>query len=202
MTSPRARWIALVAGALGVGAVAVIVLLGTRRDPEPVSAPQPAPPPEQPRPEPPEQPRPDPPEQALRTEPTPPPTPAQPSAPTPEPYLSADGALAVPLVVPMHASTIPDVRIPAGTRGVLLLLDVPIPSSLDGLTVWVRGPQGRVPARLDRTGGSHGLAIELDAALQAGVHEILVTNDDETTLAHHRLRAVPAGAAPDSSRSP
>jgi hypothetical protein len=91
---------------------------------------------------------------------------------------------------------------PAGTRGVRLLLDVPVPSSLDGLTVWVRGPEGRVPARLTRTGGSHGLAIELDAALQGGVHELLVTNDDETTLAHHRLRAVPAGAAPDNSSSP
>jgi hypothetical protein len=98
--------------------------------------------------------------------------------------------LAVPLVVPMHSSTIPEVRIPGGARGVRLLLDVPGPSSLDGVTVWVRGPEGRVAARLTRS-GSHGLAVEIDAALQAGVHELLVTNDDETTLAHHRFHAVP-----------
>jgi hypothetical protein len=109
--------------------------------------------------------------------------------------------LAVPLVVPMYSSTIPEVRIPAGTRSVRLLLDVPIPSSLDGLTVWVRGSVGRVPARLTRTGERHGLAIDLDAALQAGVHEVLVTSDDESTLAHHRFRVVPAGSAPDGSSS-
>jgi hypothetical protein len=134
--------------------------------------------------------------------PEPTPEPARPAAVATEARLGADGSLVVPLVVPMHSTTIPEVRIPAGTRGVRLLLDVPIPSSLDALTVWVRGPEGRVPARLTRTGESHGLAIELDAALRAGVHEVLVTNDDETTLAHHRFRALPAGAAPDGSSSP
>ena len=55
---------------------------------------------------------------------------------------------------------------------------------------------GRVAARLTRTSDGHGLAVELGAALQSGVHELLVTNDDETTLAHHRFDAAPAGAGP------
>jgi hypothetical protein len=146
----------------------------------------------QPAPEPVPKPAQEPPTEPPQPPPPPPkPEPAPAAAPAAEAHLGADGVLAVRIVVPMHSSTIPEVRIPAATRGVRLLLDAPSPSSLDGLSVSVRGPGGRVRARITRNGENQSLAIELDAALQPGVHELLVTNDDETTLAHHRFRAVP-----------
>jgi hypothetical protein len=197
---PRARWIALAACALCIGAAAVLVLRGSRPDPAPVLAPAPAFPSVS---EPARAARPAPtPTPTLQTEATPALEPARPEPPGPDLRLGTDGVLAVPLVVPIYASTIPEVRIPAGARGVRLLIDMPLPSNIDGLSVFVRGPEGPMRARFARADGRPGLAVELDAALQAGVHEVLVTYEDETTAAQHRLRVVPASAAPGSPSSP
>jgi hypothetical protein len=199
-TSSRGRWLALVAGVIGLGVVAVVAIaMLPSPDPVPVSTPKRPPPVRPAQPEPalsPELQAAATPAPKLAPAPAPKPEPARPPAPVAEARMGADGVLAVPLVVPMHSSTIPVVRISAGARGVRLLLDVPVPSNLDGVTVSVRGPEGRVAARLTRTSDGHGLAVELGAALQPGVHELLVTNDDETTLAHHRFDAAPAGAGP------